>query len=105
MGTMCDHVLNPSLRIHACETTVLLPRAACVACDRSLLRSLRNHHHVRSVCATGQVVREYRVSMDGHPVLHAMAGLASLAYSLGECTVLEVRRLLALVVVRAFQHS
>lgn len=105
MGTMCGHAPNPSSRIHAGETTVHLSRAACVACDSNLPRSPRSYHHFRSVRAANQVVQGYRVSTDDHLALHAMVGLANLAQFVSECTVLEVRRRVALAVVQASQHS
>ena len=97
--------LNPSSQIHAYETMVPLSQAACVAYDCSLLRNLRSCYRFRSARAKGQVVRECRVSKDDHFVLHAMVDLANPALSAGECIILEVRRRVALVVVRASQHS
>lgn len=105
MTTRCDHAPNLSLRTHACGTAVRPSQAAYAAYDCSPPRSLRSYRHFHSVHAAGRVVREYRASKDGHPVLHAVADLASLAQSADECKVHEVRQRVALVVVRASRRS
>lgn len=103
--TIYGHALNPSLWIHAYGTTARLFQATYVACDCSPPQSSRNYCRFRSFRARDQGVRGCRVSTGDHSVLHAMVDLANLGQFVCECRVLVVQRPVAIVVVRASQHS